>query len=162
VSFPEVPSLTLGRQECSIFTSDDAFKAHLLQHDLRIALKLMERQNESQHADDLLPLEQGAIDYAKRHVVERIRRLMLVLVVDVRNEYVNDFGKESPAIRILDGIAEFSEAKWNSTIARCIYSLGDCGEFAERTGWVYHTRRAKSGSEPSFGIRDHLGIGGDR
>jgi hypothetical protein len=113
-------------------------KVDLLRHDFCLALKLLESQNESRHGDDLAPMEQQAQEYAKRHAVERIRRLLLVLLVDVRSVYLKDleFGPESPALAILDKISEFSEAKWNSTLARCIYALGDYGEFVQRFCWI--------------------------
>jgi hypothetical protein len=114
----------------------DQDKALALRHDLRLSLDLLDLQNQSQHSDDLTVIEERALDYAKRHVIERIRRLLRTLIVDHMKEYCLEFGDSSKAAQILQEISLFSISKWNSVISRSIYSIGDYGEFSKRFCWI--------------------------
>lgn len=136
------------------FIHEDKFKH--LRHDFHVALTLLDTQNKSHHSEDLIRLEQHALDYAKRHVAERIRRLLRALLVDHRSEYlkhideaadikqtfVNITGRDEkhwnaePARELLDEIAKFSESNWNSIISRCIYAASDYVEFTKRFSWI--------------------------
>ena len=134
IVYQELYDQNLAKLEIEKFLKSP--KANLLRHDFLIALKLMENQNLSQHADDLSVLEKNAMEYAKRHAIERIRRLMIILTVDISSTCKNKFKPTDPIMLILEKVKTFSDAKWNSTISRCIYSLGDYGEFVERFCWI--------------------------
>ncbi len=111
-------------------------KSRALQHDLRVALKLSDQHNIKHHEDDLTTLESSAMDYARRHVVERIKRLLRCLLVDRGEELQYLFGYSSDIYKIIEKIRGFPDSKWNSTISRSIYSEGDYTEFAKRFSWI--------------------------
>lgn len=110
--------------------------AEALKHDLRATLRFLDRHNESLHNDDLSVLEEDALNYAKQHAVERIRRLLRSLLSDHLKEFRDKFGPWSPSYRIVRLISRFSESKWNTIISRSIYSLGDYAEFTKRFCWI--------------------------
>jgi len=111
-------------------------KSRGLRHDLRVALNLFDEHNIKHHEDDLTALEKSAMKYAKRHIVERIKRLLRCLLVDRGEELQYLFGYSSDVYEIIEKISEFPDSKWNSTISRCIYSEGDYTEFAKRFSWI--------------------------
>lgn len=127
-------SFTGSQEAIKWFLSQE--KSQALQHDLRVAVKLFDEHNINHHEDDLTALELSAMDYAKRHVVERIKRLLRCLLVDRGEELQYLFGYSSEAYWIIKKIGEFPDSKWNSTISRCIYSEGDYTEFAKRFSWI--------------------------
>ena len=156
-----------NRSDVRLDDKDNAFKRirafvrqnkfQHLRHDFHVALTLLDTQNKSHHPEDLIRLEQHALDYAKRHVAERIRRLLKALLVDHRNEYLRYLKEEAvdikqafvkitgrdqadwsyePAKALLEEIATFSEANWNSIISRSIYAASDYVEFTKRFSWI--------------------------
>ena len=111
-------------------------KSRALIHDLKVALKLIDAHNSSRHVDDIALLEQDTLTYSKRHTVERIRRLLRCLLVD-RGRELRLLFEDSPMVcSIIDKISDFSDAKWNNLISRCIYSEIDYTEFANRFCWI--------------------------
>lgn len=105
-------------------------------HDLGLALEMHENHCDSQHTDNLYHLEKVAIESSRCHAVERIRRLLHALLADHFPEYLKHYGESSPVIDLLEKISDFSAAKWNSTISRSIYAIGDYVEFTKRFSWI--------------------------
>ncbi|MEJ2200280.1 MAG: hypothetical protein P8X63_04600 [Desulfuromonadaceae bacterium] len=110
--------------------------AGALKHDLGLALQLHEKHCESQHTDYLYHLESDAIEHSRHHAVERIRRLLHSLLVDHFPEYRAKHGANSPVVKMLEQMSGFTDAKWNSTISRSIYAIGDYVEFTKRFSWI--------------------------
>ncbi len=109
----------------SFFKSD---RADWLQHDLRIALNLLDEQNKHWDSDNISYLEEIASnDYAHRHVVERIRRLLIASLVKFDDNFNECFSNE---------FVKLSEENWNSIIKRCIQSVNDFSEFSDRLAWI--------------------------
>jgi hypothetical protein len=108
------------------FHSDD------LKHDLLISLDLLEEHNKHKHTDNTSALKTKALDYAKRHSVERIRRL---IVASLRRP-IDQYRNEAVLERLIDNLKSLSEKQWNSRIANSIKTISDLQEFCDRLAWI--------------------------
>ncbi|CAG0993974.1 hypothetical protein GEOBC_02529 [Geobacteraceae bacterium] len=123
--------LSKDKAQSGIKTFINSKKADSLKHDLCIAFALLDELNKHWDSDNISQLEVIASNYANRHVVERIRRLLLSsLAMDFNAEYEEVFDNE------LEKLAELSEANWNSIIRGCIQSVSEFSEFSNRLAWI--------------------------
>jgi hypothetical protein len=117
------------------------FEAHggCLIHDLRITFDLLEQFSQKQHSDDLSPLEAQAHECSKRHVIERLRRLMMASLVPPIKKWVGENRKNKPKPLTLDvarHIEQFSEEQWHAAIVRAIQSVTYFSEFTDQFSWI--------------------------
>lgn len=119
-------------------------------HDLRVAMRLLQKHNEGTHKDDTLDLERMAQQESRSHTVERIKRLVwaslsvaIVQFVDEKKSVNNSQVK----LKVLDGIlktnASPAEPKIvllpgviHNVVFRSIQSLNDSKEFYRRLAWI--------------------------
>lgn len=110
-------------------------KGAALVHDLKIGLALLEQHCQKKHSDDLAPLQEAAHAYSKRHVIERLRRL---IVNSLGEPLARHNGPKIPTnlagmASIIEGL---SEESWHARIVRVIQAIGDYGDFCDRLFWI--------------------------
>jgi hypothetical protein len=103
-----------------------------LKHDLLISLDLLEEHNKKKHTDNTSALKTKALDYAKRHSVERIRRLIVASL----QRPIDQYQRESVMEKLIDNLESLSEEQWNSRIANSIKAISDLQEFCDRLAWI--------------------------
>lgn len=100
-----------------------------LRHDLMLGLNLITKHSQRIHADDNAEVTNAAREYASRHAIERIRRLVYATL----NEVVarkND--------RLSNAIRDEMASQWRiqSVINRFVRSCMDVAEFANNMTWI--------------------------
>ena len=110
-------------------------KGDTLVHDLKISLQLLEEHCKKKHFDDLAPLQSRAHDISRRHVIERLRRLVTSSLLGPLARRSRD--QTAPQMRAMARVLEtLSEEKWTAAIVRAIQAIEDFGEFANRLAWI--------------------------
>ena len=153
------PSLLLDEESTSTARIKDFLndkKSKVLVKDFCIALHLLEQNYERKYSDDIEPLEQHALKYAKKHTIDRVQRMLRSLLVDNTDQYIPtiesklnkisyeegafckgaNISNTKPIEGLLSEIKSFPEEKWYSIISRCIFSIGDYKEFTRRICWI--------------------------
>lgn len=105
-------------------------------HDLCIAIDLLDKFTKKRHTDDITVLEEDCAACARRHTVERIRRLLRALLIDNRPSYVSEFGGYPAVEKMLHKVDELKLRDWHAIISRVIKSVSEPSEFARRFAWV--------------------------
>jgi hypothetical protein len=109
-------------------------KGEGIAHDFWVSLKMMNVHNHHKHSDNLSGLKQIAFDFSKRHVVERIRRLIA--------ETVMGKGEKSERVNvrtILHAIqSEMTEDQITSSIVKAICANEDFQTFCDKMAWIGH------------------------
>ena len=132
---PQVEWLEPKSAKDSIAAFFDSPKGNDLVHDFKITAELLKRHCQKKHSDDLEPLEAAAHDYSKRHVIERLRRLVTAsLIAPLADRAGGDDARE--IVRIARYIQSLSEEQWNAAIARSIQAIASYSEFTQRFAWI--------------------------
>jgi len=108
-------------------------QASNLEHDLKISFRLLKTHNLKKHTDDTSKLEEEALEYSKRHAIERIRRLIIASLTIPLDKYETDSQKMT---KLVDCIRKLSEENWNGCIVCSIRSISDFKEFCDRFSWI--------------------------
>jgi hypothetical protein len=112
-------------------------KAACLVHDLKVTFELLRAHCLKKHSDDLTGLQAAAHDISKRHVVERLRRLMTNSLRGPLARRVHNEQKPEPQLSMIARrVLNLSEENWTATIVRAIQAVGDFGEFTSRLAWI--------------------------
>jgi hypothetical protein len=90
-----------------------------LVHDLNVSMSLLMTHERYNHSSNTLELQKEALRYSSRHVVERVRRLLVAIVKD---EELSDLSSKD----------EWYTISWDAIIYRNIESLSDVAEFSRR------------------------------
>jgi hypothetical protein len=110
-------------------------KGDSLVHDLKISFQLLAEHCQKKHFDDLAPLQSRAHDISKRHVIERLRRLVTNSLAGPLSRRGADPG--TPQMQAMASVLEtLSEEHWAAAIVRAIQAVEDFGEFASRLAWI--------------------------
>jgi hypothetical protein len=109
-------------------------KSNDLKHDLIVSFNLLEEHNKYKHTDNTSDVKNKAINYAKRHSVERIRRLIVNSLMQRVTKYKND--SESVLQKLANNLDNLSEEQWNSKIVSSIKTISDLQEFCDRLAWI--------------------------
>ncbi len=104
-------------------------------HDLCVTFYLADGICKNRHADNLSNIESGALEYARRHAVLRISRLMNAILTDYINHYNEKF-ETGMAIVTLQKISEIAESERHAIISRAITFESSFSEFVGRLAWV--------------------------
>ncbi len=107
-------------------------------HDFIIAIKLLQTLGGKSHADDISKMEESALEFSRRHVVERIRRLVKTLLISNMSHYkeIFDLDKEDPLLQMLHEVANIGSTEWHTIITNSIKAVSDFREFTNRFSWV--------------------------
>lgn len=114
-----------------------------LVHDFDVAVKLMEKHEKYDHSSNTLELQQDALNYSSRHVIERIRRLVVASVRGIKISNIDLDDNEAldaivyRNIESLSDVAEFSRRF--ALIGQMDYSLGFFRRIAQRA--ALHVQR---------------------
>jgi hypothetical protein len=136
--------LTPGQEQTLYVYGEGRQKAHLLVHDLRIALPMLDSHSQTQHVDDISILKAEALESAKRHAVERVRRLIYESIYNESRKLLAKYRKEGSddwedlLVRWEAQLERYfeSEDKLNICIVRAIKSVADFQEFCNRISFV--------------------------
>lgn len=108
-------------------------KSNCLIHDLQISFELLDDYCSQKHIDDLTALKQKAHNISLKHVLERLRRLMISTLRKPIEEYKEEDGKIFSITKCID---ELSDEEWNSSIVRAIEATTNREEFSRRFSWL--------------------------
>jgi hypothetical protein len=133
---PELPSFGSPKKSNEIIQEffKNSSKSEALLHDLKLSMEFVERHCAFNHMDDLKQLYEFAHETSRRHVVERLRRLIRSAL---RKPLFEKSKKENDRITsIKNELSKLNEQSWNSIIVRCIKATSDFNEFCERFSWI--------------------------
>jgi hypothetical protein len=109
--------------------------SHSRKHDLVISFRLIKSHSRRKHTDDTSALEQQALDYSRRHAVERLGRL-ITQSIRRPSENMELTNKNQKTKVIVEKIHELSLENWKASIVQCIKSTGDLQEFCKRLSCI--------------------------
>lgn len=124
-----------SRAESEISNFFSSPTSHVRKHDLAISFRLIESHSRLKHTDDTSALEQQALDYSRRHAVERMGRL-ITQSIRWSSENMELTNKNRKTKGIVKKIHELSPENWKASIVRCIKSTGDLQEFCKRFSYI--------------------------
>jgi len=107
--------------------------SHVRKHDLAISFRLIEGHSRLKHTDDTSALELQALDYSRRHAVERLGRL---ITQSIRWPSENMALTNKKTKVTVEKIHELSPENWKASIVRCITSTSDLQEFCKRFSYI--------------------------
>lgn len=111
---------------------DFSRKSDVLKHDLLISLELLEEHNKKKHTDNTSDVKTKALNYSKRHSVERIRRLIVASLYSPISDY-----RQNPIMqRLIVNLESLSEEQWDSRIVNSIKTISDIQDFCDRLAWI--------------------------
>lgn len=102
-------------------------------HDLMLSFDLLKRHAQRLHVDDIADMAKAAKDYANRHAIERIVRLV--------SSTLNDsLGDESRDDDLATRIRRELRSHWriHSIVNRLVRSFGDVQKFSQNLAWIGH------------------------
>jgi hypothetical protein len=112
-------------------------------HDLKAAFDFLNLLSEKTHSDDLIALEVKAHACSKRHVIERLRRLMKSALsaplADILNKNSSSQLKSEAELNreaIAQQLRNFRKEDWNPIIVRAIQSVSNQDDFITRLSWI--------------------------
>jgi len=135
----------ISEQKIQQFFRGDASNPHNsggnLAYDISVVFDIMQGHCHEENTDDTSALQESLHCCSRRHVVERVRRLIRASLRNPLDQRIAEgeklsSQKKSYMQEVASCIQQIPDHEWDSSIIRSIHSIGDFQEFCRRISWI--------------------------